>query len=200
MITLHFYGSKGGVQTSTIAALTALSHDAQVVLVDLPGDQLTIMGMACLPEPERHVSLADGIPINPHVMLVRTDIAFVSNVMVEASVAGYDLVVVDHGVAPLERRELGGTHIIVVQPDYLSVRRAVQRQPYDEWILTNPQTARGLSARDVINAMGSMPISEVAYEPAIARSLDAGLLVSASTPPRIKSQFDNLVNRIGANA
>lgn len=195
MKVIHLYGSKGGVQTSTVAALTALSHDGDVVLIDLAGDQHTIMGLT---HDDRicHLRLAEATELKPRLRLLRTTESFVGPLIAEADIDAVDLVVVDHGVVKRDRTMVvKGAHIVVVQACYLSVRRAVQAGRWDGWILTNTETGRTLTDRDVMHAMGSPPLLTLPHSPAIARCLDAGLLATRAIPSTFTRQLTNFIKQ-----
>ncbi|MEW6477657.1 MAG: hypothetical protein AB1679_35880, partial [Actinomycetota bacterium] len=92
-----------------------------------------------------------------------------------------DLVVVDAGSrleGPQSRD--GDEHYVVVRgPCYLALRSLVAAQSgaYDGVILVN-EPARSLRASDVAEVLGLPVVAEVTQHPAVARSIDAGVLPS----------------------
>ena len=67
--------------------------------------------------------------------------------------------------------------LLVIRPCYLALRRAVQA-PRPTGIVLIREEGRALSVADVEAALGVSVVAEVAFHPAIARAVDAGLLNS----------------------
>ncbi len=71
-----------------------------------------------------------------------------------------------------------GTSLLVTRPCYLSLRRAVAAplQPTGVVLLVEP--GRALDRHDVEEVVGVSVVAEVQLDPAVARAVDAGLLVT----------------------
>ena len=95
-------------------------------------------------------------------------------------------VVVDAGLDPSElRSDLATAHrpVCVLRSCYLALTRAQQVSgPYD-WVILVEEPGRALRARDVASAVGASNVKRVAWDPRVARSVDAGTIVSMLPPP-----------------
>ena len=95
-------------------------------------------------------------------------------------------VVVDAGLDPAGLRSvLGGRHrpVCVLRACYLALSRAQQvAGPYERVILVE-EPGRALRSRDVAAAVGASHVERVAWDPRVARSVDAGTIVSMLPPP-----------------
>ena len=96
-------------------------------------------------------------------------------------------VVVDAGLDPagLRSQLVGGAHqpVCVLRSCYLALSRAQQvAGPYDRVVLVE-EPGRALRARDVVAAVGASHVERVAWDPRVARSVDAGTIVSMLPPP-----------------
>ena len=95
-------------------------------------------------------------------------------------------VVVDAGLDPFEvRSDLDARHqpVCVLRACYLALTRAQQVSgPYDRVVLVE-EPGRALRVRDVAAAVGASNVERVAWDPRVARSVDAGTIVSMLPPP-----------------
>ena len=95
-------------------------------------------------------------------------------------------VVVDAGLdVAVLRSVLGGGHrpVCVLRACYLALSRAQQvAGPYERVMLVE-EPGRALRARDVSAAVGASHVERVAWDPRVARSVDAGTIVSMLPPP-----------------
>lgn len=95
-------------------------------------------------------------------------------------------VVVDAGLDPGELRSaLGGSHrpVCVLRACYLALCRAQRvAGPYERVILVE-EPGRALRSRDVSAAVGASHVERVAWDPRVARAVDAGTIVSMLPPP-----------------
>ena len=95
-------------------------------------------------------------------------------------------VVVDAGLDPAGLRSvLGGRHrpVCVLRACYLALSRAQQvAGPYERVVLVE-EPGRALRSRDVAAAVGASHVERVAWDPRVARSVDAGTIVSMLPPP-----------------
>ena len=95
-------------------------------------------------------------------------------------------VVVDAGLDPFElRSDLAARHrpVCVLRACYLALTRA-QRVPgpYERVVLVE-EPGRALRTRDVAAAVGASHVERAAWDPRVARSVDAGTIVSMLPPP-----------------
>ena len=95
-------------------------------------------------------------------------------------------VVVDAGLDPFElRTDLAASHrpVCVLRSCYLALNRAQRTSgPYDRVVLVE-EPGRALRVRDVSAAVGASSVERVAWDPRVARSVDAGTIVSMLPPP-----------------
>lgn len=95
-------------------------------------------------------------------------------------------VVVDAGLDPFElRTDLAASHrpVCVLRSCYLALNRAQRTSgPYDRVVLVE-EPGRALRVRDVAAAVGASSVKRVAWDPRVARSVDAGTIVSMLPPP-----------------
>ena len=95
-------------------------------------------------------------------------------------------VVVDAGLDPFElRSELAARHrpVCVLRSCYLALTRAQRVSgPYERVVLVE-EPGRALRVRDVAAAVGASSVARVAWDPRVARSVDAGTIVSMLPPP-----------------
>ena len=206
-----YWSVKGGVGTSVVAAATAVrlaSEDRETTLVDLAGDQPALLGMTAGTVPSEPgigdwVAAGDGVAadaigrlltdVAPGLRLLRkgTRPALAAEreprLMLALEVlARSGPVVVDAGLDPFEFRSgLADRHrpVCVLRACYLALTRA-QRVPgpYERVILVE-EPGRALRVRDVAAAVGASSVERVAWDPRVARSVDAGTIVSMLPPP-----------------
>ena len=92
-------------------------------------------------------------------------------------------IVVDAGTAQNELVEAlasEGRSFLVIRPCYLALRKAVLAQTKATGLIVLAETGRALSSDDVGHALNIPVIATIPVDPAIARSVDAGLLVHRS--------------------
>ena len=95
-------------------------------------------------------------------------------------------VVVDAGLDLAGLRSvLGGRHrpVCVLRACYLALSRAQQVAGPYEWVVLVEEPGRALRSRDVAAAVGASHVERVAWDPRVARSVDAGTIVSMLPPP-----------------
>jgi hypothetical protein len=198
---------KGGSGTSVVAAalavLLARRSDQGALLVDLGGDGPAVLG---LPEPEgpglagwfaagRSVPV-DGlnrleVAVTPDLGLLprgsgplgpadRCEVlagilaADSRSVVVDVGLANWD-----DGVDPARTVVAASApaSLLVTRPCYLSLRRAVAAPLRPTGIVLVVEPGRALDRHDVEQIVGSPVVAEVAVDPAVARAVDAGVLV-----------------------
>ena len=162
--TISIGGARGGHGASTVAAALALfsaRYQPTALLAHDPADMAALLGVAP-PESDDAV-----VPVAPDLELGRR----------RGLAPG--LVVLDTG-SRLEGPQSpdGDEHYVVVRgPCYLALRSllAAQAGRYDGVILVN-EPARSLRASDVAEVLGVPVVAQVTQHPAVARSIDAGVL------------------------
>ena len=207
---IWYWSVKGGVGTSVVAAATAVRlasdhHDA--TLVNLTGDQPALLGLISGMAPAEPgisdwVAAGDGVAadaigrllegVGPRLRLLRRGsqplpagdnrrLKLALEVLARAGP-----VVVDAGLDSGEiRSALKEPYrpVCVLRACYLALSRAQRvAGPYDRVVLVE-EPGRALRARDVAAAVGASKVERVAWDPRVARSVDAGTLVSMLPPP-----------------
>jgi hypothetical protein len=88
--------------------------------------------------------------------------------------------------------------ILVTRPCYLALRRALSDQsPRPTGVVLVREPGRVLSTDDVAEAVRAPVVAEIDVDPAVARTVDAGLLV-ARTPASLDAGLSSLLATIGA--
>ncbi len=189
---------KGGVGTSVVAAaLAVMSAESgeQTLLVDLDGDQPSILG---LPTPVGAgiidwLGASDEVPVdvlaelevevNPNLALLprgEDSIAEPARLALLGSLlAGSGrAVVVDAGPTSSSRWWTGRAEsVLVIRSCYLALHR-VGHVPADTRLVLVEEPGRALRVDDVVAATGVSTCCRVMCDPAVARAVDAGLLPS----------------------
>ncbi len=192
------WSAKGGSGTTVVAAALALvlSRQRPTLLVDLAGDAPAALG---LPEPagpglvdwlasttadaaalqRLAVPATDALQLLPRGSGSASDAARWRD-LAEALTATASTVVLDAGTGapPAELFAVASHRLLVTRPCYLSLRRAVASGLQPTGIVLLDEPGRALAARDVERSLGAPVVAELAYDPAVARAVDAGLLAS----------------------
>ena len=183
-----FSGSKGGVGASTcavIAARQAADTGLRVLLVDSSrhGDLFAICNVS---RPLGDVSELDAVDVYASVpasvgsvgsvWLGRDDERGRGNWVARA--AGRFDVVIGDGPAAVECVDhgAGGWSVLVVRPDYLSIKAATEC--HSDLVVVVDGPAGALTVRDVVSVLSSVA-GVVRFDAAVARAVDAGLLLSS---------------------
>ena len=105
-------------------------------------------------------------------------------------------IVVDAGTAGVENDKQivealasEGRSFLVIRPCYLALRKAVLAQTKATGLIVLAETGRALSSDDVGHALNIPVIATIPVDPAIARSVDAGLLVHRSHHKVLEESF-----------
>ena len=162
-ITVLFRGAKGGVGTSTVAALHALAlarAGAPTTLTATSGVQLADLA-ALLAVPS-----VDGthIDVNAAANLAACPTARAAIVIDGGTDADPELAVSEH--------------YLVIRPCYLALRRAMGKVAGAQGIVLVAEPERSLTAADVEDVLGLPVVATLAVQAATARVLDAGLLTA----------------------
>ena len=190
---------KGGSGTTVVSVALALvlarSTAEGALLVDLAGDAPAVLG---LPEPAGPTSadwLADPDASDDALRRLEVDAAPGLRVLpggpaargregdgerLTAALAGPRPVVVDCGsllAGPALTVAASATvSLLVIRPCYLALRRALAAPVCASGVVLVREPSRSLGRRDVEDVLGIPVRAEVAWDPAIARMVDAGLL------------------------
>ena len=194
-------GGSGVTLVSAVAAALLARRSGRAVLIDLCGDQPAALGIS---EPSSPgvcdwLASADGsadaldrllVQVEPGLWLLPRGRAQTWPEERPAELAqflqsmGCD-VVIDAGVVSEAGviSELGrnlaaaGRSLLVTRPCYLALRRATAAGVKADGVVVVSELGRALSEADVAAVLGLAVVATVDVDPAIARSVDAGLLI-----------------------
>lgn len=203
MITLCF-AAKGGSGTTVVAATMAVTSSTPTLLVDLAGDAPVALGRA-VPDgpgigdwsdstapPDRLVSLR--VPLAPGLDLLprgtRAPVGRWNELGHHLADTG-GTVVIDAGTGapPPALLDVATRTLLVTRACYLGVRRAVDaRVPLDGIVLVE-EPGRALGVDDLEAALAAPVVARVLLDPAVARAVDAGLLL-ARLPRPFRRELD----------
>jgi hypothetical protein len=204
---LTLWSPKGGSGTSVFAAACALvlARGPGVRLVDLAGDQPAIFGLGT--EPERGVAdwldagpgaptdaldrlaveVAPGATVLPYgderAALAPRPAAETGAALAVALRDGPVPTLVDAGTAqtPEVRAllEIADVTLVVVRGCYLTLRRAVKHPALGRaaGIVVVEEPGRAIGGREIADVLGRPVVARVPARDAIARAVDAGVLV-----------------------
>lgn len=199
-------GGSGVTVVATTLAVRSSRQHGPTVLVDLCGDAPAVLGLAeprgpgvrdwlaapaSTPEALSRLvqAVTDDLSLLPSgAVVVEPWSPSRSAELVEALAALPARVVVDAGrwggpagstahdelVAELSR---AGASLLVTRPCYLSLRRAVRGALRPDGVILVSEAGRSLGRRDVQEVLGAPVVAEVEVDAAVARSVDAGLLM-----------------------
>jgi MinD-like ATPase involved in chromosome partitioning or flagellar assembly len=196
---------KGGSGVTVLSAVLA-AHPAhrhrRTLLVDLCGDQPAALGISEPPQPGVRDWLAapgagadalerlacpvvTGLDLLPSGSAAEWPSGRIAELIDQLQRVA-DRVVVDAGVrfgvdgadsALCAAFAEAGSSLLVTRPCYLSMRRAVSRGVSADGVVLVQEPGRALDRRDVADVLGLQVVASVEVDPAVARSVDAGLLV-----------------------
>jgi hypothetical protein len=182
MITLT--GARGGQGTSTVAAALAVlcaGHAPTILRSDDPTTTAALVGVP--------VPLGDGwIDVCPNLTLVPNSAARIDGpvdgiTVVDAGrtpsspVDGHDggsagpLRAAD-GAGPLER------YAVLRGPCYVALATLVAATERFDGVIVVAEPGRSLTGRDVTDVLGIPVVATISADPSVARTIDAGLLLS----------------------
>jgi hypothetical protein len=163
--TITVVGARGGSGTSTIAAAVALFaariQPTELVARDV-GGAAALLGLGAPGDPDMPVDVADGLTL--------------ASAPTAASVAVTDAGRLDQ----LETRPTGLLLIALRGPCYLGLRSIVNNGLRSDGIVVLSETGRSLTLRDVQDVCGVPVVAQVHVSANVARTIDAGLLVTRS--------------------
>lgn len=168
MDTVAFVGAKGGVGTSTVAVLHALTVAAAGLAVRLVSpahagieDLAALLGVAT-PAFGQAAEVGDGLSLGP---VPHPEAYNVIDVGLDAPPAEFD-----------------GTALLVVSNDYLCFRRALDRRALVSAMVYVDQPGRALGRADAEDLLNLEVVGVLAATPSLGRLIDAGLLASGRAP------------------
>ena len=161
-----YFAAKGGQGTTVTAAVVALMHaraGRSTLLVDAaePHDSHAVLGLAEPAEPRQPT------PVVAHLDLCRAEPA-----TIPTELDGYEIVVIDAGHRPAPEP---GTTTLVTRSCYLALRHAVALAVAPDRVVLIQEPERALRHDDIAAVLGR-PVVTVPASPAVARTVDAGLL------------------------
>mgnify|MGYP001263484367 CR=1 FL=1 len=194
---------KGGVGTTVVAAGLAVTTGGDpatpALLVDLAGDLPTCLGIdqptgqgiaewsrAGADAPPDALSRLE-VPVTPALGLVpRGDgpvQAHKGGLLARVLALSGRLVVVDcgrpqEGSTAMQVAAEAHRSLLVTRLCLMGLRRATRAAVRPSGVVVVRDPGRALTARDVEACVGAPVVAEIAVDPAVARSVDAGLLVS----------------------
>lgn len=192
---------KGGSGTTVVSAalglLLARSSPSGAVLLDLGGDLPAALG---IPEPSgpglaEWLGAGQDVPAEavehleveagPGLRLIprgRKPMGPDGGERVAAAFGGERPVVVDCGRSDdpvgITVAASASLSLLVLRPCYLALRRALAAPLRPSGVVLVREDGRSLGRRDVEEVLGVPVRAEVAWDPGVARSVDAGLLAS----------------------
>ncbi|MEX0767692.1 MAG: hypothetical protein WD029_04395 [Microthrixaceae bacterium] len=191
-------GGSGVTLVSAVAAAMFARRSGRAVLVDLCGDQPAVLGLAEPSSPGVLDWLAstDGsadaldrllIEVGSGLWLLPRGTAQVwpSERPAELAQLLQEMdceVVIDAGISSALGLSLAsaGRSLLVTRPCYLSLRRATSAAVQADGVVVVAEVGRALSGADVSAVLGLQVVASIEVDPAIARAVDAGVLIRRS--------------------
>ena len=206
------YSPKGGQGCSTAAAALALATP-DTLLIDTGGDLPALLG---IPEPAGPAGpgvadVVDGTSAINHAALARLTIdagpvrlvpagntpaqqvpAHRWAELAAAIRAGGCPVVLDAGTNLAAAAVAADRRLLFVRACYLALRRAVTLAVRPDAVVLVAEHDRAITAADIESALGVPVAAEITIDPAVARSIDAGLF-AARLPRALRRATEGLV-------
>ncbi len=176
MTITNFYSTKGGQGCSTVAAAYALLLDQRGETVHIeagrPDDMAVLLGLA-----------PGTFQVTPNITL--------------GPILSTDLDLVDHMVRDAGQSRQGpvgglGTRVLVVRNCYPALRAALECDVRPDKVVMIKEKDRALDERDVA-AVLQMPVTVLHHDPAVARSVDSGLLAFRRLPSATSRALETLL-------
>jgi MinD superfamily P-loop ATPase len=190
------WAAKGGSGTTVVACALALaSARAQpTTLVDLSGDCATVLGMD-EPNGPGVVDWLASPTASPAdlarlALVIRDEVCLIPRGdpdppqeqwgRLAAVLSGSGNVIIDAGTGlpPQALHEAADQSLLITRPCFIAIRRAQRLTIRPTGIVLVDEPGRALTARDVEHALGVPVVAEVRLDPAVARAVDAGLLIA----------------------
>ena len=169
-VTVHFWGAKGGVGTSTVAVLHAVALARAGYPTTLTGLPPQLGDLAAL----LAVPISDDAPLDVNAIIATAPTPALRQYAVVDG--GTDP---GRGLSPSER-------YLVVRPCYLALRRATETGVAGtHGIVLVVEAQRSLGQADVEDVLGLPVVATMDVTSTVARSIDAGLIAArrGSRPP-----------------
>jgi hypothetical protein len=193
------WSPKGGSGTTVVAAAIALvsARSQPVTLIDLGGDCSAALGVAEPAGPgiadwfasprapaERLLALAapvaEGLAlVHPGAMPLGRLLGDEREERLAATCSPHPTpIIIDAGpyLPGAVLHQCAQASLLVLRPCYLALRRAQPHATAATGVILIHEPGRALTTNDVERAIGRPVVGEVAWDPAIARAVDAGLL------------------------
>lgn len=180
--TIILTGARGGQGTSTVAvALSVLAarHGPTLLRSDDPTATAALVGIP--------------LPLGDERIAVGPNLAFAADTAGPDATATYETVVIDDGRTPTgpfddpqphhsaSRDSAGGIverYAVLRGPCYLALCTLLNIGCRDDGVIVVAEPGRALSECDVADVLGIPVVATVPVNPAIARTIDAGLLLA----------------------
>ena len=199
MITLC-WAAKGGSGTTVVAATLALTSSEPTLLVDLDGDLPAAIGLPQPESPGLHDWLNSEAPtarlagleiaVQPHVHLLHAGSRHDGTRERWAELVDFlqrepRRIIIDAGTCQPRRElyDIAAQQWLVTRACYLSLRAAQRQQHRPNGVVLVEEPGRALRADDIETALGAPVVARLLQDPAVARAVDAGLLVSRLPAP-----------------
>jgi MinD superfamily P-loop ATPase len=190
------WAAKGGSGTTVVACAMALGVPRRqtATLVDLSGDSSTALGMDepsgpgvmdWLASPTAGDEELDrlSITIRDEVRLLPRGRGSAPEARWSRLVAGLARlpnVIIDAGTGcpPTELHQAAEHSLLVTRPCFIAIRRAQQLDIRPTGVVLVDEPGRALTSSDVEHALAVPVVAVVHLDPAVARAVDAGLLIA----------------------
>ena len=194
-------GAKGGQGTTTVAIAFASASAAAghpTMLIDALGDIAAALGLRDIePGNDLAAALANAVEVAPLLRVAHLPGEQVDPVVIDgltAMVTAGHRIVIDTGTnyETLHRFDsVHPTRLLIMRPCYLAVRRGLAVPFTPDHVLVVREPNRALTDDDIARAL-ALPVTQIAYDPAVARAIDAGLL-SSRIPRCLRQPLDRLI-------
>jgi hypothetical protein len=195
MITVCF-AVKGGSGTTVVVASMALTAPRPTLIVDLDGDLPAVLGV---PEPDGPGlldwarSTADAGKLSDLAIDITDGVSLLPRgqqgpVPPERWADAADWlhgrtsdVIVDAGTTPAPSPSLiaaADRTVLVTRPCYLAMRAAARLEHRPSGVIVIEEPGRALGTTEVVSVVGAPLVASILLDPAIARAVDAGLLLA----------------------
>lgn len=204
MITLC-WAAKGGSGTTVVTAAMAIATTEPTLLIDLDGDHPTVLGLPDPDGPGVHDWLRSDaepgrlagleIPVNHHISLLPAGRIATADPDRWAAFARWlcnekRRVIIDAGshAPPPAVYDVADQALLVTRPCYLALRAAVRQAARPTGVVLIEEPGRSLRRGDIEASLGAPVVASSLLDPAVARAVDAGLLV-ARLPRALRHQM-----------
>lgn len=189
------WAAKGGSGTTVFAAARALASPRTTLLVDLAGDSSLVLGLPDGVSPGVHDWLRSDAPASrldrlEQSVTERLSLLATGTVAPGAPARWAELaahfrdewrdVVVDAGTGrpPTALLDAADERLLVTRQCYVGLRHAVAQGIVPTGVVVVEEPGRSLGHRDIESSLGAPVVATTLLDPAIARAVDSGLLVS----------------------